>query len=69
MAGISNRSKKEEHDNQRAVEARKSELPDIEAVNRPRKDHPIDKDREAPVEERGRISETGAGRGLEHKGH
>jgi hypothetical protein len=69
MAGISNRSKKEEDDNQRKVEARKSELPDFEMANRARKDHPIDKDREAPVEGRGRISETGAGRGLEHKGH
>jgi hypothetical protein len=32
-------------------------------VHRPRKDHPVDKDRERDLESRGRISETGAGRG------
>ena len=69
MAGISNRDPKVEKQNQQRVEQRKDELPDIEAVNRPRKDHPVDKDRKDEVAERGRISETGAGRGPEHRGH
>jgi hypothetical protein len=51
------------------VEAREDELPDIEAVNRPRRDHPIDKDREQDLASRGRIVETGVGLGPEHKGH
>jgi hypothetical protein len=38
-------------------------------VNRPRKDHPVDKDREDEITSPDRISETGAGRGLDHKGH
>ena len=68
-AGMTNRPKSVEDDNQARVEARKDELPDIEAVNRPRKDHPVDKDREHGVVERDRIAETGAGRGTEHEGH
>jgi len=69
MAGISNRDKRLEQKNQARVEERKDELTDVEAVNRARKDHPIDKDREHDVPSRDRISETGAGRGTEHKGH
>ena len=69
MAGITNRPKRVERENQERVEERKDELPDFESVNRPRKDHPMDKDREHDVESRGRVSETGAGRGTEHKGH
>ena len=69
MSGITNRDKRIEDDNQQRVEERKDELPDIEAVNRPRKDHPMDKDQSDDVASRGRISETGAGRGTEHRGH
>jgi hypothetical protein len=69
MTGITNRPKSQENEGQRRVEDRKDELPDIEAANRPRKDHPVDKDRERDIDSRGRISETGVGRGPEHKGH
>ncbi len=69
MAGISNRPVREEQEGQQRVERQKDKLPDIETVNRPRKDHPMDKDREQDLESRGRISETGVGQGLEHKGH
>ena len=69
MSGMTNRPKREEQANQERVERRKDELPDFENVNRARKDHPMDKDRKRDIESRGRISETGVGRGLEHKGH
>jgi hypothetical protein len=69
MTGITNRPEKVEKDNQARVEQTADKLPDIEAVNRPRKDHAMDKDRENDVTERGRISETGAGMGPEKKGH
>jgi hypothetical protein len=69
MTGITNRPEQIENENQQRVEERKDELPDIEAVNRPRKDHPLDKDREQDVASRDRISETGAGLGPDHKGH
>ena len=69
MAGITNRPEDVEEQNQQRVEKRKDELPDIESVNRPRKDHPLDKDRERDIVSRGRISETGVGRGPDHKGH
>jgi hypothetical protein len=67
--GISNRPKAEEDARQARVDAREDELPDIEAANRPRKDHPVDKDRETDLASRGRIFETGVGRGPDHKGH
>jgi hypothetical protein len=69
MTGITNRPKQEEDANQQRVEERKAELPDTTSVNRPRKDHPMDKDREHDVPSRDRIAETGAGRGTEHQGH
>jgi hypothetical protein len=69
MTGITNRPEKVEDENQARVERRKDELPDITQVNRPRKDHPVDKDREGDVASRDRVSETGAGRGPDHKGH
>lgn len=69
MTGITNRPEQVEDEGQQRVEKRKDELPDFENANRPRKDHPIDKDREHDLASRDRISETGAGRGLEHKGH
>jgi hypothetical protein len=69
MAGITNRPKRVERENQERVEERKDELPDFESVNRPRKDHPMDKDREHDIPSRDRISETGVGRGPDHKGH
>jgi hypothetical protein len=69
MTGITNRPEHVEEENQQRVEGRKGELPDIETVNRPRKDHPVDKDRERDIASRDRISETGVGLGPEHKGH
>jgi len=68
MSGITNRDKRAEDEGQQRVEARKDELPDFEAVNRPRKDHPMDKDRAHEVPTPDPISQTGAGRGPEHKG-
>jgi hypothetical protein len=67
MAGITNRPKGQEEQNQQRVEAQKDKLPDIEQVDK--KDHPVAKDREHDVPSRDRISETGAGRGTEHEGH
>jgi hypothetical protein len=69
MPGISNRDERIENEGQQRIEKRKDELPDFEAVNRARKDHPMDKDRAHDVPGRDRISETGAGRGTDHKGH
>jgi hypothetical protein len=67
MAGITNRPQSEEDRNQEYVEARKDELPDLEQVDK--KDHPVAKDQEHDVPGRDRVTETGAGRGLEHQGH
>ena len=67
MAGITNRPKRDETKNQQRVERRKDTLPPIENVNRPRKDHPLDTDREHDVPSRDRVTETG--RGPEHRGH
>jgi hypothetical protein len=69
MAGITNRPEREEAEHQERVERQKDKLPDFESVNRPRKDHPMDKDREQDIPSRGRIAETGVGQGIEHKGH
>lgn len=69
MAGITNRPKELEQEGQQRVEERKDELPDFENVNRARKDHPVDKDRTTENPSPDRISETGAGRGTDHKGH
>ena len=69
MTGMTNRPQKAEEENLQRVEKRKDELTDIESVNRPRKDHPVDKDREHDVASRGRIAETGVGLGPDHKGH
>jgi len=69
MAGITNRPKQAEDENQQRVEQRKDELPDVENVNRPRKDHPMNKDRAQDMASRDRISETGVGLGPDHKGH
>lgn len=67
MAGITNRPESVEEQNQERVEARKDELPDLEQVDK--KDHPVAKEQEHDVPSRDRVSETGAGRGVEHKGH
>ncbi|MCA1645541.1 MAG: hypothetical protein LC797_08785 [Chloroflexi bacterium] len=69
MTGITNRPQQLENENQQRVEKRADELPDLETVNRPRKDHPVDKDRERDVSSGDRISDTGVGLGPEHKGH
>lgn len=68
-SGITNRSPREEAERQARVEQRKDELPDFETVNRARKDHPMDKDRETDIASRDRIAETGVGLGPDHKGH
>jgi len=67
MAGITNRPQPEENENQQRVEERKDQLPDLEQVDK--KDHPVAKDQESDINARDRVSETGAGRGLDHKGH
>jgi hypothetical protein len=69
MTGMTNRPEHLEEENQERVEAQKDRLPDFEQVNRPRQDHPMDRDQEFPPEEAGRVTETGAGRGLDHQGH
>jgi hypothetical protein len=67
MTGITNRPEPVEDANQQRVEQRKDQLPDVEQETKHQ--HLVGKDQEHPVEERGRINETGAGRGPEHKGH
>ena len=69
MTGITNRPEPVEDENQQRVEAQKDRLPDFEQVNRPRQDHPMDRDQEFPPEQADRVSETGAGRGWDHQGH
>lgn len=69
MTGITNRPESIEDENQRRVEETKDQLPDFTQVNRARKDHPVDKDRETGNRGEDRVAETGAGRGLDHKGH
>jgi hypothetical protein len=59
MAGITNRPKRDETKNQQRVKQRKDALPPLENVNRPRKDHPLDKDREHDLASRDRVNETG----------
>jgi len=49
-SGISNRPRELEEEGQRRVEESAAELPDMSTVNRPRKDHPVDKDRRPPAE-------------------
>ena len=53
MTGMTNRPEHVEDENQQRVEAQKDRLPDFEQVNRPRQDHPMDRDQEAPAEEAG----------------
>ncbi|MDQ3810499.1 MAG: hypothetical protein M3336_09430 [Chloroflexota bacterium] len=67
MTGITNRPEPVEDANQQRVEARKEELPDVEQETKHQ--HLVGKDQEHSLEARDRIHETGAGRGLEHKGH
>jgi hypothetical protein len=69
MTGMTNRPEHVEEENQQRVEAQKDHLPDFEQVNRPRQDHPMDRDQEFPPEESDRMNETGAGRGWDHQGH
>lgn len=66
---MTNRPEYVEDENHERVEAQKDRLPDFEQVNRPRQDHPMDRDQEVPAEESGRMNETGAGRGWDHQGH
>ncbi len=67
MAGITNRPKGLEDQNQERVEARKDELPEV--AQETKHQHLVGKDQEHGVEGRDRIAETGAGRGTDHEGH
>ncbi len=67
MSGISNRPKDVEDQNQDRVEQQKDQLPPNEEAGK--KHQPVGKDEADTLESRGRITETGAGRGPEHKGH
>lgn len=67
MPGMTNRPKREEDKNQQRVERRKDQLPDMERVNQ--RENPVGKDQANEPAERDRLSDTGAGRGLEHRGH
>ena len=68
MTGITNRPEPVEDENQQRVERRKDELPDITQVNRPRKEHPVEKDQPADAETRERPVEPGVGLGTKDKG-
>jgi hypothetical protein len=68
MSGITNRPDSVEAENQERVERKKDELTDFTQVNRPRKDHPVDKDRAANVTPEDEVAEPGVGRGTEHIG-
>jgi hypothetical protein len=66
MTGTTNRPEHVEDENQRRVEAHEEWLAPAEL--RGKKDHPVGKEQKGPPAERGRASETGAGRGTGHKG-
>jgi len=68
MAGITNRDPNLEKENQQRVEARKDQLPDVQKVNRPQKDHMMDKDHKTEASDRAPTSNTDARRGTEHEG-
>jgi hypothetical protein len=65
MAGISNRPEDVEDENQERVEERKAELGRESAEGAT----PPAKNRDDEPEERGRVTNTGVGRGPEHSGH
>jgi hypothetical protein len=67
MTGMTNRPEHVEDENERQVDKHEERLapPDM----RGKKDHPVGKERKDAPEERGRVSETGAGRGTQHQGH
>ena len=67
MVGITNKDPREEQARQEIVEHNKAELPPEDmAVT----EHgPVGKNKANEPESRGRVAETGAGRGLEHEGH
>jgi hypothetical protein len=67
MSGMTNRPEHLEDKNQRRVKAHEERLAPPET--RGKKDHPVGKEQKDRPEERGRVSETGAGRGTQHKGH
>jgi hypothetical protein len=65
MAGISNRPEDVEDQNQERVEERKAELAQESAEGAT----PPAKNQADEPEERGRVTNTGVGRGPEHSGH
>ena len=67
MSGITNRPKELEDENQERVEQKKQTLPADE--QRGKHDHPVGKDAADEPEERGRVTQTGVGRGVGHAGH
>ena len=67
MTGTTNRPEHLEGENQRRVEAHEERLAPPEM--RGKIDHPVAKEQHDTPAERGRISETGAGRGTRHEGH
>jgi len=67
VAGITNRPKELEDENQERVERRKDELPADEQLDK--KGHPAAKGQADEPAQRGRVTETGVGRGTEHSGH
>ncbi len=67
MSGITNRPKELEDENQERVERKKRSLPPEE--QRGKHDHPVGKDAADEPETRGRLTQTGVGRGVEHSGH
>jgi hypothetical protein len=67
MAGTTNRPEHVEDQNQRRVDAHEEQLAPSDM--RGKKDHPVGKEQKGAPQERGRVSETGAGRGTQHKGH
>ena len=68
MTGIMNKPEAEEDARQEIVEARKQELQTDEETPLKRAPGTRGQQERAP-EDQGRVSETGAGRGTEHRGH
>lgn len=67
MTGITNRPDNVEEENQERVQETAEQLPGADTAGSQGK--PANKLTDSSVAERGRVSETGAGRGTEHKGH
>ena len=67
MVGITNKDPEEEQARQEIVEHNKAQLPPADMAGT---EHgPLGKDQSDTPDSRGRVVETGAGRGLDHEGH